>query len=238
MEARPQAVLEVRLSGGRPRGAWRDVAREAEARGVVVVRGPRRPEQGRRSRKAEPGQGGRSGAAEAVVRERDGVSLRALWSDVRSEPGASGLWLALDRLQDPHNVGAIFRSAAFFGVRGIVVTRDQSAPLNSTVYDVASGGLEAVPFAQPPNLSRTLDRAKDAGLWVLGSSEHAEQDVREMDRDRPWLLVLGSEERGLRRLTLEKCDVVCRLTPRGSVTSLNASVAAGVLMAALAGQVE
>ena len=146
------------------------------------------------------------------------------------------MWLALDQIQDTHNIGAIFRTAAFFGVEGLLLTRDRSAPLNATVYDVACGGIETVPFVVQTNLSRALEQAKRAGVWVLGSSEHAEQDVTEIERDRPWLLVLGNEEKGLRRLTLETCDAICRLTPRGKVGSLNVSVAAGVLTAMLTGQ--
>jgi 23S rRNA (guanosine2251-2'-O)-methyltransferase len=149
--------------------------------------------------------------------------------------GRYGLWLALDQIQDPHNVGAVFRTAAFFGIRGIVLTRDRSAPINATVYDVASGGMEHVPFSSLPNLSRAIEQAKEAGLWALGASEHAERDVSEIPHDRPWLLVLGNEEKGLRRLTFENCDDVCRLSARGSVGSLNVSVAAGVLMAILTG---
>ncbi|MFO0917367.1 MAG: RNA methyltransferase [Planctomycetaceae bacterium] len=140
---------------------------------------------------------------------------------------------ALDCLQDPQNVGSIFRTAAFFGIRGVIVTRDRSAPLNGTVYDVASGGMELVPFAQPPNLARALEAAKSAGLWILGSSEHAEKTIAAVPRDRPWLLVVGSEDQGLRRLTLEHCDEVCRIEPRGALPSLNVSTAAAVLMAEL-----
>ncbi|MCA9068093.1 MAG: RNA methyltransferase, partial [Planctomycetaceae bacterium] len=123
--------------------------------------------------------------------------------------------------------------AAFFGVKGIIITKDRSAPLSATVYDVASGGVECVPFAQPPNLSRSLQQAKDAGVWVLGTLEHAERDLSEVDRDRPWLLVLGNEEKGLRRLTSEHCDELCRITPRGEIGSLNVSVAAGILISSL-----
>jgi 23S rRNA (guanosine2251-2'-O)-methyltransferase len=141
--------------------------------------------------------------------------------------------VALDQLQDPHNVGAIFRTAAFYGVRGIVVTRDRSAPLSAAVYDVSSGGMEYVPCSVQTNLSRSLEAAKEAGLWVLGASERAGRDVSEIARDRSWLLVVGNEERGLRRLTLDTCDETCRLTPRGEITSLNVSVATGILVAAL-----
>jgi 23S rRNA (guanosine2251-2'-O)-methyltransferase len=93
--------------------------------------------------------------------------------------------------------------------------------------------MEHVPFAQVPNLASTLKAAKAAGLWILGSSEHAERDVQDLPRDRPWLVVIGNEEQGLRRLTLDLCDDVCRIAPQGEVGSLNASVAAGVMMAML-----
>jgi 23S rRNA (guanosine2251-2'-O)-methyltransferase len=143
------------------------------------------------------------------------------------------LWLALDCLQDPQNVGAIFRSAGFFGLQGIIITKDKSAPMNSTVYDVSAGGTEAVPFGTVTNLAQALRKCKERGIWVLGTSEHAEVDVRTVDRGRAWLLVIGNEQKGLRRLTREHCDEVCRIEPQGDVTSLNASVAAGVCMAVL-----
>ena len=78
---------------------------------------------------------------------------------------------------------------------------------------MASGGVEYVPFSVQTNLSRALDAAKDAGLWVLGTSEHAEKDLSAFSADRPWLLVLGNEERGMRRLTRDKCDELCRIPP-------------------------
>lgn len=234
LQSRPDDVLDVRLRGTAPHGAWADVVRLAAERRIPVVRdmpdergGRRRPKQ------AAEVKAGRVGIAEATVRERPDVPLDELFAGVATRDGGQGLWLALDQLQDPHNVGAVFRTASFFGVAGVVLTRDRSAPLNATVYDVASGGMETVPFGQQTNLSRTLEVAKKSGLWVLGSSEHAESDVFEVARDRPWLLVVGNEEKGLRRLTLENCDQTCRISRRGSVTSLNVSVATGVLLASL-----
>lgn len=227
LERRPRGVLEVRLAGA-PHGAWADVVRSAESQKVPVVRGVERRE-GRR----EPKDGGRAGGASALVRERDDISLAELFAGAAQRSGGRGVWLALDQIQDPHNVGAIFRTAAFFGIEGIVLLRDRAAPINATVYDIATGGVEVVPFSLQTNLSRALEQAKQAGVWVLGSSEHAEQSIFQVSRDRPWLLVLGNEEKGMRRLTREHCDVVCGLPPRGAVTSLNVSVAAGVLIAAL-----
>ncbi|WP_339908089.1 23S rRNA (guanosine(2251)-2'-O)-methyltransferase RlmB [Symmachiella dynata] len=235
LETRPKDVSEVRITTDRPSGAWADVVQIAEEHRIPVIYGAERRESRRRPKAGAAKEGGRTGAGEVVVQPRQSVEVKNLFSKVKTwkEGEPYGVWLALDCLQDPHNVGAIFRSAAFFGVQGIIVTKDRSAPLNSTVYDVASGGLDDVPFALETNLSRTLETAKSAGLWVLGTSEHAETDLAEVDRDRHWLLVVGNEEKGLRRRTLENCDAVCRLTPRGRVTSLNVSVATGILIASL-----
>ncbi len=166
---------------------------------------------------------------EAIVKPRPNVPLKRFFES--DEP--DGLWLALDHVQDPHNVGAIFRAAAFWGVSGVVITKDQSAPMNDTVYDVACGGLEHVPVCVVNNLVRALNTAKESDVWVLGTSEHATKDVNEIDRDRRWLVVVGNEEKGLRRLTLENCDDLCGLQPRGEVTSLNVSVAVGSVLALL-----
>jgi 23S rRNA (guanosine2251-2'-O)-methyltransferase len=230
LQTRPKDVTEVRLHSAKPPRAWEAVAEAAHQHGVAVRRGARRPEGGRRSAKNAANEATRAGGGEATVKELPGVSLKELFPDLTNDPNRTGLWLALDCLQDPHNVGAVFRSAAFFGIEGIVVSKDRSAPLNATVFDVASGGMEYIPFSVQTNLSRALNQAKDRGLWVLGASEHAEQDISQVDRQRPWLLVVGNEEKGLRRLTKEQCDTVCRLSPRGRVGSLNVSVATGVLM--------
>lgn len=225
ISTRPQDVLSVRANPQIGEPAWREVLAAAADAGIRVQS---RAVQHRHSKQKSAGDG-RQGAGEADVKPRSDVPLEELFASVTDH----GLWLAFDHLQDPHNVGAIFRTAAFFGVRGIVMTKDRSAPLTATVYDIASGGIEFVPFSVLPNLSRALKVAKDAGLWVLGTSEHAEQDVAAVPRDRPWLLVLGNEQKGLRQLTTKNCDETCRLSPRGSITSLNVSVAAGILIATL-----
>jgi 23S rRNA (guanosine2251-2'-O)-methyltransferase len=241
IEARPRDVRQVRVPGGRggsaeAHGAWGEVVAAAERAGIAVVPpglAPARPrgrDQRHRRRDAQPGPA-RTAASEAIVRERDPVALDRLFEHAE----AGDLWVALDSVQDPQNVGSIARTAAFFGVRGLVVMSDRAAPLSSVVYDVASGGIEAFPHAEEPNLRRALEASKAAGVWVLGSSEHATQPVHDVPRDRPWLVVLGNEERGLRRLTLETCDEVCVIPGRGeAVTSLNVAVSAGILLAALA----
>ncbi|MHC4877433.1 MAG: 23S rRNA (guanosine(2251)-2'-O)-methyltransferase RlmB [Planctomycetota bacterium] len=232
IELRPHDVTEIRIAGPHAHGAWEDVVSAASQAGIpsrtVKV-------QAQRGAKNRGGKTERVGIASALVREHPGVSEpEVLFADAADSAGdRPGLWLALDQLQDPHNVGAIFRTAGFFGVKGVILTKDRSAPLNNTVYDVAAGGLEYTPFCVVPNLSRVLDSARKNGLWTLGTSEHAELSCDEVTADRPWLLVLGNEEKGLRRLTLDKCDQVCAIKPRGGVTSLNVSVAAAVMISRL-----
>ena len=226
--ARPKDVLEVRTNIKTASDGWKAVADAAHAN-RIPVRPTLNSPAAHRGKDGQGGAGGRIGGSEAIVRELPGQSIE----DVLKSDAARGLWLAFDHVQDPHNVGAIFRTAAFFGVKGVILTKDQSAPMSSTVYDVACGGVESIPFVVLPNLVRAIEIAKEKGMWVLGTSEHAERDLREVDRDRKWLMVIGNEESGLRRLTAEHCDELCRLTPRGSVTSLNVSSATAILIAAL-----
>lgn len=226
LETRPLDVLEVRVERGGGNAAWQRVAELARQSSITVresIGG-----EDRSARKSKQG-GGRSGGSEALVRERRGIDLEPLFASEEE----SGIWLGLDQLQDPQNVGAVFRTAAFFGVRGIVLTRDRSAPLTAAVYDVASGGVEHVPFSVQTNLARSIEAAKQSGMWVLGTSEHATLDVATVDRNRRWLVLIGNEERGLRRLTLESSDEVRGISPRGPIPSLNVSVATGVLLATL-----
>ncbi len=258
LRERPQDVSSVRLGRGSPKGYWREVAELATRAGIPVeTGGPTPPPQGRRRRGTG---GGRAAFCCALVRPRTPISVEQLFAGVPGESadavrpnedrdsssapqdstGAGDgharrrhrLWLGLDGLQDPQNVGAIFRTAAFFGVDGVVVTEHHSAPLSATVYDVASGGMEYVPFAVVPRLRMAVRTAKACGAWVLGTSEHAGEPLEEVDRQRDWFVLLGSEESGLRRLTRDECDEVRAIRPIGSgVTSLNVSVAAGIVLA-------
>ena len=242
LRSRPHDVTEIRLSTDSPSDSWSEVVQLAGQHRVPVYQVQENERVGRRNKHSEP-KAERVGIATALVRENSGVDLNHLLrldagrstpsSDATSEPTRHGLWLALDCLQDPHNVGAVFRTAGFFGVRGVVVTRDRSAPLNSTAYDVAAGGMEAVPFSIVQNLSRTMEVAKKNGLWLLGTSEHASDEISKIPLDRPWLLILGNEEKGLRRLTQETCDMLCAIKPQGSVTSLNVSSAAAICISQL-----
>ncbi len=141
------------------------------------------------------------------------------------------LLLVLDGVQDPHNLGACLRTADAAGVHAVVVPRDRACGLTPTVRKVAAGAAEVVPLVQVTNLARTLARLRDAGLWVVGTAlEEATGDLYQARLTGPLALVLGAEEKGLRRLTREQCDEVIYIPMRGTVQSLNVSVAAGVCL--------
>jgi 23S rRNA (guanosine2251-2'-O)-methyltransferase len=221
LEQRPEDVFEIRLPDRGTNDTWERVRKAARDVGTSIVA----PKPARGGKRKEGG-GGRSSETEAVVKERPDCDLSEVLGE--GQDNTKGLWVAIDTVQDPRNLGSIFRSAAFFGVKGMVLSRDRTAPLSSITYDVASGGLEHVPFATVPNLSRTLDEAKERGLWILGASEHADTAIDDVMPDRAWMLALGNEETGLRRLTIEKCDVVFGIPSLGPIPSLNVSVAAGI----------
>ncbi len=237
LERRPKDVVSIHASATGGDDAWKRVAELARSNRVPTqVSGGDRSlnDRGRPRRGDQPKEGGRASGNEAMIQPKEPVSAEELFADAKERAGGKGIWLALDSLTDPHNVGAIFRIAGFFGVQGILMTSERSAPLTGTVYDVSCGGVETVPHTEQVNLKRALDAAKDAGLWVLGTSEHAPQSYLTLERDRPWLVVIGNEEKGMRRLTADSCDVTVTIPALGDVTSLNASVAAGVLISRLA----
>ncbi len=140
------------------------------------------------------------------------------------------LLLALDGVQDPHNLGACLRSADACGALAVVIPRDRAVQVNATVRKVAAGAAESTPVVVVTNLSRCLRLLKDAGLWVIGADAGGEQRADQADLAGPVVLVMGAEGSGLRQLTRTHCDLLVRLPSLGAVESLNVSVAAGMLL--------
>jgi 23S rRNA (guanosine2251-2'-O)-methyltransferase len=140
------------------------------------------------------------------------------------------LLLALDGVQDPHNLGACLRSADACGVLAVVVPRDRAAQLTPTVRKVAAGAAETTPVVAVTNLVRTLKLLKEGGLWVVGADAGGVSAAHELDLRGPVVLVLGAEGSGLRHLTQQNCDFLVRLPQLGALESLNVSVAAGMLL--------
>ena len=140
------------------------------------------------------------------------------------------LVLALDGVQDPHNLGACLRTADACGVLAVIVPRDRAATLNATARKVAAGAAETTPVVTVTNLSRSLKLIKEAGLWIVGADAGAEQRAAEADLTGGRCLVMGAEGAGLRELTRRSCDWLVTLPSLGSVESLNVSVATGMLL--------
>lgn len=136
----------------------------------------------------------------------------------------------LDQITDPHNIGAILRSAAVFGARAVVV-QDAGAPkLTSTIAKVASGALEFVPFIRVTNISRTIKLLKDNMFWCVGLSEYGDKLLSEIDLKGKYAFIIGSEGSGMRRLTKESCDILARLPSTEQFSTLNAAQACTVTL--------
>lgn len=140
------------------------------------------------------------------------------------------LLLILDSIQDTHNVGAILRSADCSGVDGIIVTKHNSAPINETVVKTSAGASEHVKIAQVNNLSQTINELKQNGFWIVGSYLEGAKDYTKVDYKMPIAVIVGNEEKGIRKLTADKCDYLVRIPMKGKIQSLNVSVATGVLL--------
>jgi len=140
------------------------------------------------------------------------------------------LYLVLDGIQDPHNLGACLRTANASGVNAVIIPKDKAVGVNATVRKVASGAAEHIPVLSVTNLARTLREMRDAGIWIIGTAGDAEQSIYEVDLNRPLALVMGTEGKGLRQNTRKQCDVLINIPMMGNVESLNVSVAAGVCL--------
>lgn len=140
------------------------------------------------------------------------------------------LLLLLDGVTDPHNLGACLRTADAAGVHAVICPKDRSAGLTETVRHIACGGAESVPFIQVTNLARTMDRLKERGVWLVGTSDQGDRLIYGLDLRGPLGIVLGAEGDGMRRLTAGRCDFLARIPMQGRVECLNVSVATGVCL--------
>ncbi|NLD14672.1 MAG: 23S rRNA (guanosine(2251)-2'-O)-methyltransferase RlmB [Gammaproteobacteria bacterium] len=154
----------------------------------------------------------------------------AMLDELLDRTGEPPLLLVLDGVTDPHNLGACLRTADAAGVHAVIIPKDKSATLNATVRKVACGAAEVVPLVAVTNLSRTLQKLQQKGIWIAGTAGEAEASIYQQDLSGPLALVMGAEGKGMRRLTREHCDYLVKLPMLGSVSSLNVSVATGVCL--------
>ncbi len=157
------------------------------------------------------------------------LSLDAMLT-LMADQAAPPLLLALDSVQDPHNLGAIVRSASAAGVSGIILPKDRSAPLAGTAAKVAAGALAHMNICQVTNLTAAMKRLKKEGFWIYGAAGEASRTIFQTDFSGPICLVIGGEEKGIRPLVREQCDFLVAVPMHSPLDSLNASVAAAVIL--------
>jgi 23S rRNA (guanosine2251-2'-O)-methyltransferase len=139
-------------------------------------------------------------------------------------------FLLLDEIEDPHNLGSIMRTADAAGVHGIIIPKRRAVGLTATVAKLSTGAIEHIPVVRVTNMARTIDELKERGVWIAGTDAKGKEDYRQFDGTMSLGLVIGSEGKGMGRLVRDKCDFLISLPMIGHVTSLNASVAAALLM--------
>lgn len=177
------------------------------------------------------------GAAHQGVAARASVyACRELEDVLVDEPAGAGPYLALDRIVDPHNLGAVLRTALCAGVHAVLMPRDRAAPPTPAVSRISAGALEHVRLIQVVNLVRGLEALKSAGRWVVGLERAAVQSIHTADLRGPLALVIGGEGKGMRPLVRRTCDLLVSIPQQGPLDSLNASVAAGVALFEIARQ--
>ena len=214
-------VQRLTLANGVHGTVVRDLIGAARAAGIPVRYVPRRV----LDRLA------RGGVHQGVVAETGVVGTIPLDELLASlDLAADPVLVACDGITDPRNLGAVARSAAAAGVRGLLVPTREAAPLSSTARKAAAGALDRIPVAKVPNLGRALAQCREAGFWVAGTAGDGETPLYEADLNRPLVIVLGREGKGLRPGVRKECDLVLAIPLADGVDSLNVSVAAGVVL--------
>ncbi|MCB0743857.1 MAG: 23S rRNA (guanosine(2251)-2'-O)-methyltransferase RlmB [Ignavibacteriales bacterium] len=149
---------------------------------------------------------------------------------IEAEKSEFPLLLLLDSIQDPHNLGAIIRTAECAGANGIIITTKNSASVNNTVEKTSAGATSHIKITQANNLVNTIEILKQSGYWIVGSKLGNSQNYTSIDYKQPIAIVVGNEEKGIRHLVAEKCDFLAEIPMKGKIQSLNVSVATGVLL--------
>lgn len=222
LAARPNAVRRIYIAEGSNHPALTELLAAAKTASVKVDRLPRRKLEGLVGRVAHQG-------VAAEVAPFDYVDLEALLETAKHSERPA-LLVVLDQIQDPHNLGAILRSAYALGAHGVVIVKDRATEVTGTVSKASAGAASKIPIARVTNLRHALEAMKRAELWIYGTDAGAEKDLSALDLTGPVAVVIGNEGKGLRRLVAETCDELVRIPMSGELGSLNASVSAGIAL--------
>ncbi|MBQ2619616.1 MAG: 23S rRNA (guanosine(2251)-2'-O)-methyltransferase RlmB [Oscillospiraceae bacterium] len=219
-----RSIDKLYLAKGETDKTLAHIAARARAAGVVVVEADRRKLDALSASPTKAHQG-----VVAVAAVKDYCSLADILR-VAEERGEPPFVLVCDEISDPHNLGAILRSAECVGAHGVVIPKRRSAGVTGIVDKTSAGAAEHVPVARVPNLPAALRELQERGLWIYGTAADGPADLWHTDFTGPLALVIGSEGEGMGRLVREHCDFLVRIPLRGKLDSLNASAAAGILM--------
>ncbi len=214
-------IIKIMVAKGQTTGPAVEISAKARKAGIPVQ------EVGRKKLDFLTG-----GAAHQGVAAQCAMKAYATVDDILAlaeERGEAPFIIILDEIEDPHNLGAIIRSAECAGAHGVIIKKRHAAGLTYTVYKAAAGALEYVPVARVNNISDTIELLKEQNIWVYGADMNGE-DYCKTNFSGGVALVIGNEGKGISRLVREKCDVIVSLPLKGRINSLNASVAAGILM--------
>lgn len=217
-----RAIDKVYLARGEQDKALRFIAQKAKAQGAVISEVDRHKLDAMSLTHAHQGV-----IAVAALREYD--TLESILELARSR-GEKPLVVVCDEISDPHNLGAIIRTAETAGAHGIVIPKHRSAGITAIVEKTSAGAVEHMAVARVPNLSAALESLKKAGLWVFGTAAEGDRSLWDADLTEGTVLVIGSEGSGMARLTRESCDFLISIPMKGKVSSLNASAAAAVVL--------
>jgi 23S rRNA (guanosine2251-2'-O)-methyltransferase len=220
LRADPASVLEIFVDETRNDARAKDLIAAAERSKVHLMRVPTKRLDG------FYGGGRHQGVVARIELRNTADSVEELIDGLKEPP----LFLVLDGVTDPHNLGACLRVANAAGAHAVIAPRDRAAGITPAVSKVASGAAEATPYLMVTNLARSINDLKEKNIWVVGADERAEKTLFEADLPESIAWVLGAEGDGMRRLTRESCDLLVKIPMRGEVESLNVSVSAGICL--------
>lgn len=215
-------VDKIYIAKGETDASLGHIASTARGKGIVVVEADRRKLDGMSRTHAHQG-------VIALAAMREYVSVQSLL-DAAAEKGEAPLLVVCDEISDPHNLGAILRTAECAGAHGVIIPKRRSAGLTAIVGKTSAGAVSYMPVARVSNLPATLEELKKKGVWVYGTAAEGTTSLYDADLKGPAAIVIGSEGSGMGRLVREKCDFLVSIPMKGHISSLNASAAAAILL--------
>ena len=216
------AIDKIYLARGETDATLGHIASTARSKGVVVVEADRRKLDGMSVTHAHQG-------VIALAAVRDYASVEDILEAARAK-GEAPLIVVCDELSDPHNLGAVIRTAECAGAHGVIIPKRRSAGLTAVVAKTSAGAVAHMPVARVPNLPTLLEQLKKQGVWIFGTAAGAPTSLYQADLKGPAAIVIGSEGDGMGRLVSEHCDFLVSIPMRGKLNSLNASAAAAILL--------